>query len=182
MRPRPGVGAPREPSIGKSGYMRIVPVLAGGLSSLGLAVGCSGTTDDTGVDVTAACDRLEELANAMLGAADATSPDEVRVAIQDPLDAFTSTAAPSGDDRLASSLPPHTRPRSLLDRRWHRRARSRERGGHRDRSFGRTLCGARRDQYVSHAAPTAASASARKDSGSRMTSIRRRGTQSPASG
>jgi primase-polymerase (primpol)-like protein len=53
------------------------------------------------VDVAAACDRLEELGNAILGVADANSAAEVRDAVQAPLDAFSAAATSSGDDRLA---------------------------------------------------------------------------------
>jgi hypothetical protein len=64
-------------------------------------VGCGDNDGGEAVDVTAACDRLEGLANAILGAADANSADDVRDAVQAPLNAFTAAAAASGDDRLA---------------------------------------------------------------------------------
>jgi hypothetical protein len=53
------------------------------------------------VNVTEACDRLEELADAILDDADPSSTGEVRDAVQAPLDAFSTAAAPSGDERLA---------------------------------------------------------------------------------
>lgn len=64
-------------------------------------MGCGDDDGGEAVDVTAACDRLEQLADAILGAADANSADEVRDAVQAPLDAFTAAAASSGDGRLA---------------------------------------------------------------------------------
>jgi hypothetical protein len=80
----------------------------GGLSSwwLSLAlltsvVACGHGDGVEAVNVTAACDRLEELAEAILDAADASSPDEVRDAVQAPLDAFSAAAASSGDETLA---------------------------------------------------------------------------------
>lgn len=72
--------------------------------SLALLVSFAACSDDDGgeaVNVTAACDRLEELADAILDAADASSADEVRDAVQAPLDAFSAAAASSGDERLA---------------------------------------------------------------------------------
>jgi hypothetical protein len=66
-----------------------------------LFVGCGDDDGGEAVDVTAACDRLEALANAILGAADANSAYDVRDAVQAPLNAFTAAAAASGDDRLA---------------------------------------------------------------------------------
>lgn len=64
-------------------------------------VACSDDDDGETVNVTAACDRLEELANAILDVADANSADEVRDAVQAPLDEFSAAAASSGDQRLA---------------------------------------------------------------------------------
>jgi hypothetical protein len=83
-------------------------IVLGGLSrwclSLALlfsCVACSDDDDGEAADVTAACDRLEELADAILDAANASSADEVRTAVQAPLDAFSAAAASSGDARLA---------------------------------------------------------------------------------
>jgi hypothetical protein len=66
-----------------------------------LFVACGDDDGSVAVDATAACDRLDELANAILGVADATSADEVRDAVQAPLDAFSAAATSSGDARLA---------------------------------------------------------------------------------
>ena len=75
-----------------------------GCLSLALLFSLRACTDDDGgdaVDITAACDHLEELAGAVLSAADATSADEVRETVRAPLDAFAAAAASSGDERLA---------------------------------------------------------------------------------
>jgi hypothetical protein len=73
--------------------------------SLALLVPVAACGDGDGggeaVNVTEACDRLEELADAILDAADASSTGEVRDAVQAPLDAFSAAAASSGDERLA---------------------------------------------------------------------------------
>ena len=53
------------------------------------------------VDVTAACDRLEDLANAILGARGAATAAEVEVQVAQPLDEFSSAAVDSGDAELA---------------------------------------------------------------------------------
>jgi hypothetical protein len=68
---------------------------------LGSFVGCSDDEHGEGLSVTEACDRLEELGDAILDAADAGSAAEVRDVVQAPLDAFAATAASSGDGRLA---------------------------------------------------------------------------------
>jgi len=67
-----------------------------------LAIGCSGGDDDDGSgDVTAACDALEDVANAVLTIQDATTRDEIAEAIEGPLDQFVDAADDSGDDELA---------------------------------------------------------------------------------
>jgi hypothetical protein len=64
-------------------------------------VACGDDGGGEAVDVTAACDRLEELATAIRDVADAVSVDEVRDAVQAPIDAFSTAASSSGDERLA---------------------------------------------------------------------------------
>jgi hypothetical protein len=63
--------------------------------------GCSDDSKEPVVDVTAACDRLEELAVAVQSARAATTPQEVRTAVQSSLAAFVAAADGSGDDPLA---------------------------------------------------------------------------------
>jgi hypothetical protein len=66
-----------------------------------LVSGCGDGKDPGTVDVTKACDRLEELAVAVKSAQLATTPQEVRTAVQGPLTAFVDAAAESGDGPLA---------------------------------------------------------------------------------
>jgi hypothetical protein len=66
-----------------------------------LASGCGDDKQAGAVDVTKACDRLEELAVAVKSAQLATTPQEVRTAVQDPLAAFVDAADESGDGPLA---------------------------------------------------------------------------------
>jgi hypothetical protein len=91
----------------RHGQIRQYALVLGGLwrcclslALVGSFVGCS---DEAGerADVTDACDRLEELGDAILEVADASSADEVRDVVQAPLDAFSAAAASSGDVRLA---------------------------------------------------------------------------------
>lgn len=53
------------------------------------------------VDPTEACDRLEDLATAILGARGATTAAEVEKRVEDPFDAFRQAAMDSGDPDLA---------------------------------------------------------------------------------
>jgi Iap family predicted aminopeptidase len=53
------------------------------------------------VDVTEACDRLDELAGVVLSLQSATTAQEIRNAIDAPLAAFVTAADHSGDTRLA---------------------------------------------------------------------------------
>jgi hypothetical protein len=66
-----------------------------------LAVACTGDDSDDAVDVTAACDRLETLATAILESSDATTTAQFVAGVTEPLDAFVAAAGSSGDDRLA---------------------------------------------------------------------------------
>lgn len=52
-------------------------------------------------EITAACDRLEDLANAVLDVRDAQTASEVSATVQPAIDAFVEAADDSGDDRLA---------------------------------------------------------------------------------
>jgi hypothetical protein len=99
--------APRPSGAGEQENWHDALVLRGlsrwclSLALLFSCVACSDDDDGEAVDVTAACDRLEELADAILDAANASSTDEVRAAVQAPLVAFSAAAASSGDERLA---------------------------------------------------------------------------------
>ncbi|HEY7069924.1 MAG TPA: hypothetical protein VH479_07425 [Acidimicrobiales bacterium] len=66
-----------------------------------LAVACTGDDPDAAVDVTAACDRLETLASAILESSDATTTAQFVAGVSEPLDAFVAAAGSSGDDKLA---------------------------------------------------------------------------------
>jgi hypothetical protein len=66
-----------------------------------LAVACGGDVSDDAVDVTAACDRLETLATAILESGDPDSMAEFVAGVDEPRDAFVEAARSSGDDRLA---------------------------------------------------------------------------------
>jgi hypothetical protein len=66
-----------------------------------VASGCGDDNKEQAVDVTTACDRLEELAVAVQSARVATTPQEVRTAVQQPLEAFVAAADGSGDEPLA---------------------------------------------------------------------------------
>ena len=66
-----------------------------------VASGCGDDKKAGAVDVTDACDRLEDLAVAVKSAQLATTPQEVRTVVQDPLAAFVDAADESGDGALA---------------------------------------------------------------------------------
>jgi len=81
-----------------------IAVFVGLITTIGAA--CSDDDDAESVDVTATCDRLEELGLAILDARSATSLDEVREAVGPPLADFVDAARDSGDqglDELAST-------------------------------------------------------------------------------
>jgi hypothetical protein len=69
--------------------------------ALALAAGACSEGDDAGsANVTAACDRLEELGAAILDVRSAASVDEVRSGVGPALEAFVDAARESGDPRL----------------------------------------------------------------------------------
>jgi hypothetical protein len=63
--------------------------------------GCGDDKQGHDVDVTQACDRLEDLAGVVLSVRSATSAQEVQTALDGPLAAFVEAADQSGDGRLA---------------------------------------------------------------------------------
>jgi len=67
-------------------------------------VACSDDDGGEAVKVTAACNRLEELADAILDVADANSAADVRDAVHAPLDAFSASAASTGDGGRVPSV------------------------------------------------------------------------------
>ena len=71
-------------------------------AAVALASGCGDDKKAQAVDVTTACDRLEELAVAVQSARVATTPQEVRAAVQQSLAAFVAAADGSGDEPLAN--------------------------------------------------------------------------------
>jgi len=71
-----------------------------GVAVAALLVACSDGGTDDDADVTDACDRLEELADALLSVHDATTATEVRAAVDDPLTAFAQAAGDAGDAKL----------------------------------------------------------------------------------
>jgi hypothetical protein len=76
-----------------------------------VASGCG--DDNQPVDATAACDRLADLAVAVPSAQVATTPEEVRAAVEQPLADFVAAADGSGDESLADHA--HTYESSLSD-------------------------------------------------------------------
>jgi hypothetical protein len=78
---------------------RLAGVLLVGAALL-VSSACGGSSREP-VDVTAACDRLEELAAAILKAQDSRSVVEFVAAVEEPEVAFVEAAAASGDQRLS---------------------------------------------------------------------------------
>ncbi|HKE73865.1 MAG TPA: hypothetical protein VKB57_09645 [Acidimicrobiales bacterium] len=91
------LGHPRRRPAGRTALLAIIALAVAACASE--ASDAPDATDDT--DVTTACDRVEDLANAVLQARDATSRDQFAAAIEGPQRAFLQAAEASGDDRLA---------------------------------------------------------------------------------
>jgi hypothetical protein len=70
-------------------------------ASVVIVSGCGGDQEETAVDVSEACNRLEDLSRAVLSVRSATTSQEVQVAVEKPLAAFVSAADVSGDKELA---------------------------------------------------------------------------------
>lgn len=66
------------------------------------ATGSGGGSGQLDARIAATCDRLQDLAVAVLNIHDAESLDEVNTAVEEPLGNFTEAAAASGDDQLAA--------------------------------------------------------------------------------
>jgi hypothetical protein len=69
-------------------------------ASAPLLAGCGGGEKQNAVDVTEACDRLADLGEALLSVGSATTAQQVKTAIDEPLAAFVTAASDSGDERL----------------------------------------------------------------------------------